>query len=108
MNNIILDPQSLYTSTTQIDYETLPQTSYKAKCTVSDGSSSQSKSFNIVIQNVNEAPTFTTPSFTLTADEGPVKTFTVHVETISGMFKEHDNSIFVHFCCIICVICNDI
>lgn len=70
----IKDNTDVYTSNTQIDYESLSRTSYLITASVSDGTSTVSKSFTIKIDNVNEAPSFQTTVYTVTADEGPAGT----------------------------------
>lgn len=62
----------VYTSNTQIDYESLARTRYTLTARVSDGTSSVSRSLQIDIEDVNEAPVFQTTVYTVTADEGPV------------------------------------
>lgn len=69
----------VYTSNTQIDYESLSRTSYLITASVSDGTSTVSKSFTIKIDNVNEAPSFQTTVYTITADEGPVSFVSFHL-----------------------------
>lgn len=69
----------VYTSNTQIDYESLSRTSYLITASVSDGTSTVSKSFTIKIDNVNEAPSFQTTVYTVTADEGPVSFVSFHL-----------------------------
>lgn len=69
----------VYTSNTQIDYESLSRTSYLITASVNDGTSTVSKSFTIEIDNVNEAPSFQTTVYTVTANEGPVSFVSFHL-----------------------------
>lgn len=69
----------VYTSNTQIDYESLSRTSYLITASINDGTSTVSQSFTIEIDNVNEAPSFQTTVYTVTANEGPVSLVSFHL-----------------------------
>ncbi|XP_061191569.1 fat-like cadherin-related tumor suppressor homolog [Saccostrea echinata] len=70
----IKDNTDVYTSNTQIDFESLSRTNYYIQARVNDGTSTVSRGFWVYIRDINEAPTFQTTVYTVTADEGPAGT----------------------------------
>ncbi|KAL3857781.1 hypothetical protein ACJMK2_012417 [Sinanodonta woodiana] len=59
----------VYTSTNNIDYESIPSSSYNLLITVSDGTDQTAKILAIAITNVNEAPSFAQSLYSISTNE---------------------------------------
>jgi hypothetical protein len=84
---------AIKTTSTIIDFETIGTTTFLMTAYVSDGQASASGTVTISITNQNEAPTFLLSTYTITGNEGSVRSVT---HTYFCWFAVVVVSIFIH------------
>ncbi|XP_033726702.1 cadherin-23-like [Pecten maximus] len=93
-----VDSSGLITTSLSLDYESMTDTYFNITVTVSDGQVSDSQSFYVIIQNVNETPAFSTTTYYLSANEEQVRGTSLGTPSY-GVTDPESDSVFYSIDC---------